>query len=791
MIEGFVEPSWVASRHDDLTVVDVREPGPYEELGHVPGAVNIPYDRVRNPAGGTAGHLPDPATIESLFSSVGIEPTDTLVFYDDAPAVYAARVALTADAYGHDGDIYVLDGGFEAYSESHEIETGAVNPDSSTYSVAEPGHPIVDREHVDQAVEDEGASLVDTRTAAEYESAAIPDSIHLSWEDLVENNRLKSTQEIQATLSSRGIEREDEIVLYCNTARRLSHTYTALTQLGYENVVAYEGSLTDWIRKEAAEWSPDALAENVRKYADDGFEAMVENLGEGVIDRLKLVGLYHQKHRGYFMIRTRIPGGVLTAEQAEVIGTVADDFARAPPDHGGESQNPEWGDGFLDITTRQDIQMHWVEIQDIPEIWDRYESVGLTTFLACGNSVRNVVSCPASGVDPEESADVRSIVQEVSSRFQGDEKYANLPRKLKVSVTGCHENCGRAQINDLGLLPATKDGTWGFNVYIGGGLSDGPRMARDLDLFVEPDNIVNLVESTADLFIDHGSYLDTAVNRLRFLVADWGVPKVREELAARAEFVFTGKGEGLTDSYRGDHVGVHDSTNGNKYVGFNVPVGRMGGAEFARFGDLAAEYGNGEIRLSPAQNFLLPGVDPADVDSLLAADVTDTYSPNPGPFERGAIACTGKEFCTYGIIDTKNRTRRWVRELDQWYEDEYDGQADPDAVRIHLSGCSASCAHPQIGDIGLRGEEIPQLGGSEPAVDVGLGGDLGEETFVDWVAGSQPTDEFVAGVKRILDAYGAEADPDEAFSQWVDRTDPGYLHELVTDPQQTPTPADD
>gem|GEM_PF-43635 len=815
-----VSPSWLAAHRTDVTPVDVRDEDTYEGVGHVPGAVSVSYDAIRNPAGGSAGHLPQPEAFADVCSGAGLARTDDVVAYDAGPGVYAARFLLTAEALGHEGTLYLLDGGFGAWREAFETETGPSGPQTDepggrevarseddddtpaqpgTYEASEPGPPVVDKQTVEAARADDDAVLVDTRSAPEFEAASIPGAVNLGWESVIEDGRLKPAEEIRTLLVDRGIDPELRVVLYCNTARRLSHTYAVLSHLGYEDVLAYEGSLTEWIREASPEWSPDGLEAQVRAYADAGFEAMVEELGEDVLDRLKLVGLYHQTQRGYFMLRTKVPAGSLTAAQARTIGEVAEEFARAPPAHGGDEQNPEFGDGYLDLTTRQDVQMHWIELTDVPEIWDRYAAVGLTTMQACGNSVRNVVSCPAAGLDPAETLDARGIAEEITERFLGDERYANLPRKLKVAVTGCRENCARAEIQDLGLLPARKPGgsdagdrdgggsaaspaaeRLGFNVVIGGGLSDGPRMARKLDLFVEPEDVVDLVAATADLFVDHGSYLDTAVNRLRFLVAEWGVERVREELAERAPFEFEPAGDGVTEDYRGDHVGVHEQADGCRYVGLNVPVGRMDAAAFGRLGALAEEYGQDEVRLSLAQNAMVPGIDPETLDAFLAEPVVQRYSPDPGPFTRGVVACTGKEYCTYGVIETKRRALGWARELDDWFAAEYEGDADPEAIRLHLSGCSASCAHPQLADVGMRGEELRTIEGSQPAVDVGLGGDLGRGRFVDWVEGSHPTADLTDAVRRVLDAYAADASDGEPFSAWVESTPTERLRRLVT-----------
>ncbi|MGQ3411122.1 rhodanese-like domain-containing protein [Natrinema sp. LN54] len=788
-----VSPSRLEARResDSVTVVDVREERDYEELGHIPGAVSVPADRFRDPSSVADGELPAPEEFATLLCEAGIDRTDDLVAYGDDGGPLAARFLLTAAVYGHEGSLLLLDGGLDAWLEDDDrsLTTASPSPAPTDYEATlRDDAPIIDREGVEAAV-DGDATVVDTRTAAEYEQSRIPGAVHLEWTDLLADGRLRSEGALEDLLAERGITRDDRIVLYCNTARRLSHTFVTLRHLGYETVEFYEGSLTDWVRAEAPEWDLVELQDQVRHYAaNGGFEAMVDELGEDVLGRLKLIGLYHQKQRGYFMLRTRAPGGRLTAEQARTIGEVADEFARAPEEYGGPDQNPVFGDGFLDVTTRQDVQMHWIEISDIAEIWDRYDAVGLSTMQACGNSVRNVVGCPAAGLDPDETVAIEPVVERVSQRFLGDRHYANLPRKFKVSVTGCHEDCARSGIQDLGLTPARKDGREGFVARVGGGLSDGPRVASDIDLFVEPEQVDDLVAAMADLFVDHGSYLDTAVNRLRFLVAEFGPEKFREELESYADFAFEEPDETLTMDYRGDHVGVHEQADGRSYVGLNVPTGRMGGDEFAELAELADDLGDGELRLTPNQNVLVPHLDDADLEALLEEPVLERYSPDPGPFTRGIVTCTGREFCNYGIIETKNRAIRWARELDDWAESA--GIADDhEAIRVHMSGCSASCAQPQLGDFGLRGEVYRDDYDSGRAADLGLGGDLGDDEFIDWLVGKIPIDDVPAVVKTTMCAYDADSEPGESFTEWARRSSNADLREIITERPARDSPA--
>src|ERR687896_365192 len=339
----------------------------------------------------------------------------------------------------------------------------------------------------------------------------------------------------------------------------------------------------------------------IDRYSKD-LSSMDEVPGE--VERLKWVGIYPQKQGGdAFMIRIKIPGGVLTPEQARVVGHIAVDFANGP------ISNPHFGNNFLDITTRQDVQMHWIKMEDVPEIWRRLEEVGMTTVQACGDSARNVLCCPVSGLGRDEILDAYPVAQAISAYFTGNREYANLPRKFKMSVTGCLEDCAQAEINDVGMLPARmEDGTLGFNLRVGGGLSDGPRMASDIDVFVEPEDAVEITRGIAQVFGELGNRENRWTARMRYLVQELGPEGFREELAKRVSVGLTPDGEELTKRYRGDHVGVHPHReDGLYYVGLNVPVGRMSGEHFEEAGRLAEEYAS-EIRLATDQNLIITSV---------------------------------------------------------------------------------------------------------------------------------------------------------------------------------------
>jgi ferredoxin-nitrite reductase len=491
----------------------------------------------------------------------------------------------------------------------------------------------------------------------------------------------------------------------------------------------------------------------------------------GEVERLKWVGIYPQKQGcDAFMLRIKVPGGMLTPRQARVVGRIASDFANGP------IPNPHFGNKFLDLTTRQDVQMHWIKMGDIPEVWRRLEEVGITTVQACGDSARNVLCCPVSGLGHDEAIDAYPVAQAISDYFTGNREYANLPRKFKMSVTGCLEDCAQAEINDIGMLPARlEDGTVGFNLRVGGGLSDGPRMASDIDVFVRPEDAVEITRGVAQVFGELGNRENRWTARMRYLVQELGPEGFREELEKRVSVELTPAGEDLTKRYRGDHVGVHPQREeGLFYVGLNVPVGRMSGAQFEEIGRLAGEYG-GEVRLATDQNLIVTGVREERLEDLLAEPLLQRYSPNPGAFERGVVACTGSEFCRFGIVETKIRALEWAREMDRRV-----GDPGQEAVRMHFSGCSASCAQPQIGDVGFRGETAKKDGRIVEGVDVGLGGSLGlDAAFIDWVEGAKPADEVPDALVRLFERFREERRDGEHFHEWARRKRNGELRETL------------
>jgi ferredoxin-nitrite reductase len=564
--------------------------------------------------------------------------------------------------------------------------------------------------------------------------------------------------------------------------------------MAFVNPYRWLGELSEVERFKLDRHPVEAARDVISRYSVEGPDAIYSTPGE--IERLKWVGLYPQRQGGdAFMLRIKVPGGQLNADQLREIGVIADAFAEGPDD------SELFGNRFADITTRQDIQIHWIRIEDVPRIWQRLFDVGVTTLQACGDSARNVTCCPVAGVDADEVFDAYPVARAVSDFFTGNREYSNLPRKFKIGVTGCREDCARVEINDIGLWPArTDDGTVGFNVLVGGGLSDGERMASDLDVFIEPGDAVELCRAISQTFGELGNRENRGLARMRYLVQELGPEGFRAAVDQRTRLTLSPAGTDLTTGYRGDHVGVHAQRgDGLFYVGCSVPVGRMRGIELIEAARLARTYGDGTIRLGTDQNFVLTGVPEARLDALLAEDLMQKYSPFPGPFERGVMACTGSEFCRFAVVETKERAVKMARWLDGQLSDDPEGPSpvpvslgrrpdgdrsvrgeDRGVIRMHFSGCSASCAQPQIADIGLRGDVAHVGEHIEEAVDIGLGGSLGPDAaFIDWVAGAVPVDTAPAALSNLLVRFAGERRSDEPFYAWARRVDNAELRSIM------------
>jgi ferredoxin-nitrite reductase len=537
--------------------------------------------------------------------------------------------------------------------------------------------------------------------------------------------------------------------------------------IAFENPYRHIGELNDVELLKLRRHPFEVAADVVSRYSRDGVSALAAVPGE--MERLKWVGLYPQRQGGdAFMMRIKVPGGVMTADQAREIGLAAEAFSTGPTEH------PMFANNFVDLTTRQSIQIHWLKMSDVPRIWERFASVGLTTVQACGDCARNVTSCHVSGVDEHEVLDGLSVARSISEFFTGNRTYSNLPRKFKIAVSGCRENCSRVEINDIGLWPSELDGEIGFNVLVGGGLSDGERLATDIDMFIRPDDAVEVCRAIAQLYGELGNRENRGLARMRYLVQELGAEEFRDQLVTRFSATPRSGARPLSTGFRRDHVGVHAQRQaGRYYVGLVVPAGRMRGRDLVEAARLSERYGDGSVRIGTDQNLVISGVEQGRVDELLDEDLVSRFSPASGPFTRGVVACTGNEFCRYAITETKWRAVELARRLDERLEElSPNSPLRTEPLRLHLSGCSASCAQPQIADVALRGAVSKGPKSLEEAYDIGLGGALGPEAgFADWIEGAVPARRLEEAIARAVRAYDSERLEGQSFTAWA-RTNP-------------------
>ncbi|HEX3390032.1 MAG TPA: nitrite/sulfite reductase [Streptosporangiaceae bacterium] len=490
--------------------------------------------------------------------------------------------------------------------------------------------------------------------------------------------------------------------------------------------------------------------------------------------RMRWYGLYTQRRPGidggktatlepeelddsYFMLRIRIDGGQLSNDQLRTVADISERYAR----------------GTADLTDRQNVQLHWIRIEDVPAIWEALEAVGLSTTEACGDTPRVVLGCPLAGIDADEVIDATPQIEETTERYVGDPSFSNLPRKFKSVMSGCTAQCTVHEINDVAFVGVVgPDGEPGYDLWVGGGLSTNPMIAKRLGAFIQPSQVAEVWAGVTSVFRDYGYRRLRHRARLKFLIADWGPEKFREVL--EKEYL----GYALPDGAppppprdgRRDHVGVHRQRDGRYYVGFAPRVGRMAGSSLARVADLAALYGSGRVRTTAEQKMVILDVPEAAVAALTAALDEADLPATPSVFRRHTMACTGIEFCKLAIVETKARAAQAIAELER----RLPGFAEP--VTINVNGCPNSCARIQTADIGLKGSlVIGPDGRQSEGFQIHLGGSLaggdGESSgFGRKIRGLKTTAEDLPDyLERVLRRFQAGRGTGETFAAWASR----------------------
>ncbi len=491
--------------------------------------------------------------------------------------------------------------------------------------------------------------------------------------------------------------------------------------------------------------------------------------------RFRWMGLYTQRAPGidggktaileeeelddrYFMMRVRTDGQLLGVPQLRALGEVSTQYAR----------------DTADITDRNNIQYHWIDIVDVPAIWERLEPVGLITTEACGDSPRPFLGSPVAGIAKDEIIDGTWALDEIKRRAINNPIYSNLPRKYKTSLTGHPSHDTAPEVNDIAFVGNVHpEHGPGFDVWVGGGLSTNPMLAGKLGVWVPLEEVPDIWEGVTSIFRDYGYRRLRSRARLKFLVADWGIEKFREVLESK----YLGRELISLDSpavpdYQGDHIGVHEQKDGKFYIGAAPVVGRISGSTLSGLADLVEKYGAAGARLTAYQKLVVIGVDGKDTDAFVEDLLTIGLNATPSNWRRRTMACTGIEYCKLAIVETKARAHDLINELEKRFP-ELDTP-----ISINVNGCPNACARTQVADIGLKGQLVLDDDGNQvEGFQVHLGGGLalganfGRKLRAHKVT-SAALDDYVT---VVVANYLADRKDGENFASWVQRADEELL----------------
>jgi sulfite reductase (ferredoxin) len=491
--------------------------------------------------------------------------------------------------------------------------------------------------------------------------------------------------------------------------------------------------------------------------------------------RFRWMGLYTQRAPGFdggktamleeeelddefFMLRVRSDGELLDAAKLRALGSIGTDFAR----------------GTADITDRQNIQFHWIEIENVPEIWERLDNAGMTSIEACGDSPRPFLGSPVAGVAAEEIIDATPALEEIKRRYIGNPEFSNLPRKFKTSASGHPSHDCVPAVNDVSFVGTVHpEHGPGFDLWVGGGLSTNPMLAQKLGVWIPLDEVPDAWEAVTSVFRDYGYRRLRSRARLKFLVADWGVEKFREVLETEyLEKKLVDNPSPEPTPGGDDHIGVHAQKDGASYIGAAPVAGRINGETLLGLGDIVERYGLAGARLTAHQKVVLLGVAHDDVESVVGDLKSIDLDARPSNWRRSTMACTGIEFCKLAIVDTKNRAIDLVSELERRFPD-----LDT-PITINVNGCPNACARTQVADIGLKGMLVLDDDGHQvEGFQVHLGGALGLNAgFGKKLRAHKVTsvglDDYIT---TIVGNYLVDRGDGESFAAWATRTDEELL----------------
>jgi ferredoxin-nitrite reductase len=489
-----------------------------------------------------------------------------------------------------------------------------------------------------------------------------------------------------------------------------------------------------------------------------------EDISEDDVVRFMWYGLYHDRPKvGTFMMRVKIPSGLLTPNKLRTIGELSRRFGR----NEGE------------LTTRQNVQLHWIKLDYLPEIFPTLEAAGLTTLGGCGDCVRNITGCPVAGIDHEEVFDCTPLIEETARFFYGNREYSDLPRKHKITIATCAHQCNAPAINCIALIGTIQDGRRGYAVRVGGGLSTVPRISKHLGVFVPEAEALEVLRATLDAWRTNLQYrLSRVKARLKFMVDDYGADGMRAEvekfLGRRLEdLAELPHAHGTTE-----HLGINPQKQaGQYYVGFPVYLGKVTGDQLVRVADVAESVG-GDVRLTRQQNFIVGNVPEAEVERVVREIGRIGFPLEVNRLRGTSVGCTGSPLCNFAVSETKTRLDEIVQHLEATFGPAAEG------IQVNVDGCPHACAHHWTADIGLQGSTLRERGGAGEkleAYEIYLRGSLGDDAAIGRpIVRRVPAEQAKDHVERLVRAYLAEREADERFKQFADRKSDEELIAIAT-----------
>src|SRR6266481_5299014 len=459
----------------------------------------------------------------------------------------------------------------------------------------------------------------------------------------------------------------------------------------------------------------------------------------------------------FFMVRIRIPNGLLSSRQARTIGDLAERHAR----------------GVADITVRQNVQLHWVTIESLPEVLEALWRVGLTTTGACGDVARNITGCPVAGLDADEIVDASPLALAIDRELGGAAEFYNLPRKFKISITGCRHWCSYPEINDVALTSTTRKrggvSEIGFSLRVGGGLSTDPHIALRLNTFIQWDQVVPVARGVAEIFRASETLRQSREKaRLKFLFLQqgWTAESFLEEVQRQIGFSLDpAEPEEVPADIHRDHIGIHaQKQSGLAYVGASVLRGRITPQQLRVAAELADRFADGNIRNTTLQNLLIVNVPRRDATALSRELEAAGLPVEASVFARGTVACTGSEFCKLALTETKGFARWLTQEL----EDRLPGFEEQ--LKLHITGCPNSCGQHWIADIGIEGKKIKVDGRMVDAYYFCVGGSVGQFASIARPVGYRcAASEVPDAIERLLREFNGQRAPGENLRRFFAR----------------------